>query len=355
MFLSYLELRNFRNIRNLRLNLTKGITVLWGDNGEGKTNLVESVYVLSYARPLRKSGGRHLVMKGEEETSVRGIVKDGRGEVTLAIQVKKSGGITPFKAGKRANSFQEFAGGLKSVAFIPEDIQHIFATPHGRRRLVDQTAAMVKPFHVKILLEFMRCLRQRNKLLRLEREGKSRGGILDHFDEEFMRLSESMAERRCECLEKFREPMGRYFREIEGGGEVNLEGDMSFNRELFHSKQKRDLEQGRTEYGPHRADFKVLVKGKDGRHYASQGIRRIVAISFRLAQAELVGASTGQRPLLLLDDITSEIDPGRRRNLLKLVEQLKYQTILTTTERKLIEDGFEGDIRALEIQKGSVL
>jgi DNA replication and repair protein RecF len=130
---------------------------------------------------------------------------------------------------------------------------------------------------------------------------------------------------------------------------------MSFNREIFILKQKSDLEQGRTEYGPHRADFKVLVKGKDGRHYASQGIRRIVAISFRLAQAELVGASTGQRPLLLLDDITSEIDPGRRRNLLKLVEQLKYQTILTTTERKLIEDGFEGEIRALEIQKGSVL
>ncbi len=355
MFLAYLELVNFRNIRKLRLNLTKGITVLWGDNGEGKTNLIESIYALSYGRSLRKCGNSRMIMKDEEESIVKGIVHDGGGELSVSLILRKRGGTIPFTQGKRAARYTDFAGKLKSVSFVPGDIYILFGSPPGRRKMIDQTAAMVKPLHIEILLDFMKCLRQRNRLLTIVREGKAPEAVLNSFDEELCKLAGELSERRREFVKKLSAPLQESFREIEGNGEISIEGSFSFDRDEFKGWRKRDIARGRTNYGPHRDDFTIMIDGKDGRYFASQGIRRILAVSFRLAQAHILFENTGTKPLLLLDDITSEIDPRRRRNMLRLVEHTGFQTILTTTEEKLIAEEFEGNFRSLKIQKGAIV
>ncbi len=355
MFLAYLELGNFRNIRELRLNLTQGITVLWGDNGEGKTNVIESIYALSYGRPLRKCGVSQMIMKDEEESFIKGVLHDGGGELSLSLKLRRRGGMISFKQGKRTTRYTDFAGNLKSVSFIPGDVYILFGSPPGRRRMIDQTAAMVKPLHIDVLLEFMKCLRQRNRLLALVRERKVQEAVLSSFDEELCKLSEELSKRREEFMRKLADPLRESFQEIEGKGEISMKGSFIFDRDEFKRWKKRDIERGRTNYGPHRDDFTILIDGKDGRYYASQGIRRIIAVSFRLAQAQLLYGNTGTKPLLLLDDITSEIDPRRRRNMLRFVERTGYQSILTTTEEKLIADEFQGDFRSLKIQKGSIV
>lgn len=355
MFLSYLELRNFRNIKSQGINLSRDVTVLWGDNGGGKTNILESVYFLSYLRPLRRGGISQLVRHGEGDSQVSGKVRSGRDETVLSVFLKRGGRPDPFRQKKRAGTFKEYVGGLYSVAFVPDDIRELFGSPPGRRRLIDQSAAMIRPLHVDILMEYTKCLRHRNRLLFLIRERRAKESLLDSFDKEMCRLSLELSARRREMLHR----IGSYFRDcfqdIDGGGNAALEGCVDFDERVFKSNRSRDIERGVSTYGPHRDDFSILVDDRDGRFFASQGRKRITAVAFRLSQALLLHDLLGQRPVLLLDDITSEIDPGRRKRLLRRIEELGFQTIITTTDASLICEGFSHETRSLKVQNGIIV
>jgi DNA replication and repair protein RecF len=355
MFLSYLELKNFRNIESQGINLPRGITVLWGDNGGGKTNIIESIYFLSYLRPLRRGGVSQLLKHGEGDSHVSGKIRSGKDEADLRVFLKRGGKVTPLREKVRAGSFREYVGGLYSVAFVPEDIREIFGSPQGRRRLIDQSAAMAKPLHVDVLIEFMKCLRQRNRLLFLIREGRTGESLLDSFDKEMIRLSVELSARRREMLHRIEGYFQSCYEEIDGTGGVALKGRMDFDEREFKSCRARDIEKGVSTYGPHRDDFSILVDGKEGRFFTSQGRKRIISVAFRLSQALLLRDLTGQKPVLLLDDITSEVDPGRRKRLLGTIEKLGFQTIITTTDATLINEGFSQEIRALKVQNGSIL
>lgn len=355
MFLSYLELENFRNIESQGINLQRGITVLWGENGGGKTNILESIYFLSYLRPLRRGGVAQLVRHGETESRVTGQVKSGRDGEDLCVFLKRGERVTALRQNKRAASFREYVGGLYSVAFVPEDIRELFGPPPGRRRLIDQSAAMGKPLHLDVLMSYLQCLRQRNRLLFLVREGRAEESTLEPFDREMSRLSVELSLRRREALSKIEGHFQSCYEAIDGEGRVRLEGKIDFDEPEFARRRRRDIERGTSTYGPHRDDFSVLVEGRDGRLFASQGKKRVIAVAFRLAQALLLHELSGQSPVMLLDDITSEIDPGRRRRLLGMIEKLGFQTIVTTTDAALIREGFSHDVRALKVQKGSIV
>lgn len=355
MFLSFLELFNFRNIRAQGINFSRGITVLWGENGGGKTNILESVYFLSYLRPLRRGGTAQLVTHGERDSFVRGHVLGGGDETRLGVHIKRGGKVTPQKQQVRVNTFREYVGGLHSVAFVPEDIKGLFGAPHGRRRLLDQSAAMVKPLHIDVLLDFMRCLRHRNRTLYLVREGRAKESLLDSFDGELCRLSVELSERRMDILGAIRKRFAEFFRVIDGTADAHIEGDFEFVPAEFSRNRQRDIEKGTSTYGPHRNDFSLILEGRDGRFYASQGRKRIMSIAFKLSQAMLLHDLTGGKPVLLLDDITSEIDPFRRDRLLGIIEDMGFQTIITTTEAGIVCSNLKGESRSLQVQKGAIL
>ncbi len=355
MFLSFLELNNFRNIPSQGINFARGITVLWGENGGGKTNILESAYVLSYLRPLRRGGISQLVRHGESESFIRGRVLSEDVETRLGVHLRRGGKITAHRQDEKADSFREYAGGLLSVAFVPDNVRELFGPPQGRRRLLDQSAAMVRPLHVDVLLEFLRCLRHRNRLLFLIRDGRAKESLLDSFDSEFCRLSAELAKRRKSVVSNIRRYFDLFYENIDGTGGTSLQEDIGFDEGALARAREQDIVKGTSTYGPHRDDFTILLNGRDGRFYASQGRKRILSIAFRLSQAMLLRDLTGHKPILLLDDVTSEIDPGRRGRLLKILEDMAFQTVITSTEAEIVRKGFSHEIRALQVQNGAIM
>ncbi|RMG59539.1 MAG: DNA replication and repair protein RecF [Deltaproteobacteria bacterium] len=338
MLLEQVTLRNFRNIRECSLSLPPGLSVFWGENGQGKTNFLESIYFLSYGRPLRGESLSRLIRW--ESSSLSASTRVRKGEVSLPLTITMKKGEKPeIRHGeRRVNSLREHIGTLVSVAFQGEDGKLLFGPPPGRRKLLDQTCYLLKPSYGEELLDFLRALRQRNGLLKLVRDGEAGTGVLSSFDQVFLERAERVSRVRREVFGKLRRAFEEVMEEVGGGVRATLKEKFGFSPESFRGALDEDIRTGTTTVGPHRDDFSVFYGERDGRHYASTGQKRVLIIAFRLAQALLVEEEKKENPILLLDDLTSEVDASGRERVLEFVCRRGNQALVTTTDRKLIPE-----------------
>ncbi|HYM67709.1 MAG TPA: DNA replication/repair protein RecF, partial [Patescibacteria group bacterium] len=336
MRLRRLQLRNHRNYAQLDLSPGPGLNVFIGANGQGKTNLLEAVAMLALSSSPRAHREVELVGPVTAASRVEAVVEGEGRSVNLSISL--------FVEGERARRVVEvdgvrrrafdLPGHFRVTLFWPDDLGLVKAGPDLRRRFLNQMLVQIEPGYARALSGLRRVLEQRNSLLK--RMGSGEGGDaaeLDAWDRELVRIGGDIIAARARAVMELEPEAARCHAEI-GGGEVlemRYEGPPPNFEEAVHNSRAEDLRRGSTSVGPHRDDIRLVLGHQDARSYASQGQQRTAAVSLKLAEAALIAHRTGERPVLLLDDVLSELDGERRAALLKEVAE-GGQVIITSAE-----------------------
>ncbi len=334
MIVRSLRLENYRNYAYLSLEPDPGINILYGDNAQGKTNALEAIYFCAAARSHRGTRDRELIRFGEEESHIQMIVEKRGTPIRIDMHLKKgrSKGVAVNTLPIR--KVTELYGILHVIFFSPEDLSIIRSSPSERRRFIDSELCQLDPVYTSDLLNYNRVVTQRNRLLKDLEEKPDTRDTLDVWDEQLVRYGKSVIERR----ESFLEELDGIIR--------GIHADLTQGKEELHllyapNVRAQELEQalarGRSRdlaarvslTGPHRDDMQCRINGIDARHFGSQGQQRSAALSLKLAEIELVKRRIHDTPVLLLDDVLSELDTGRQTQLLSGLSGI--QTFLTCT------------------------
>ena len=344
MVIDSVILKNYRNYTDARFEPCKGVSVLIGDNAQGKTNLLEAVYLCCTGRSHRTVHDRELIHIGEEAAYVKvsGVRADGEHSVEIAVN---QSGRRSVKVNSNAVSRSgELLGHITGVLFAPEDLRMVTDGPAVRRRFMDMELSQLSPRYYYSLQRYNRALKQRNALLReCVQNGKAPDSI-DLWDSELASSGKEIMLGRKSFLFKLRENAARIHTSITDGSEEltvqydpdlpveDVENDIDRSiLEALLSSREADLRRGTTGVGPHRDDIGIFIGDLDARLFGSEGQVRSCALSLKLSEIELLEQVTGEAPVLMLDDVMSELDPSRRRQLIRHLEGV--QTLVTCTDK----------------------
>ena len=329
-----IELKNFRNYENLEISFDEGTNILFGDNAQGKTNILEAAYMSGTTKSHKGSRDREMIRFGEEEAHLKTVVVRGGRVYQIDMHLKKNRakGIAIDKIPIKKAS--ELFGILNIVFFSPEDLNIIKNGPAERRRFLDSELCQLDRIYLADLTNYNKILAQRNKLLKdmIYRPGLS--DTLPVWDMQLIETGKKIIRRRKQFVDELREIVSDIHYRISGGKEElflkyepNID-DIFFEDELSRAKEK-DKKLCQTSVGPHRDDLLFSIGDVDIRKYGSQGQQRTSALSLKLAEIELVRKSISDTPVLLLDDVLSELDSSRQNYLLNNISDT--QTIITCT------------------------
>jgi DNA replication and repair protein RecF len=335
LLLRRLQLRNHRNYAHLDLAPGPGVNVFIGANGQGKTNLLEAVAMLALSTSPRARRDLEVVGPVAPATRIEAEVESGGKvvELALALSVEDDRARRVIDVdGARRRAF-DLPGHFRVTLFWPDDLGLIKAGPELRRRFLNQMLVQVEPGYGRALSGLKRVLEQRNSLLKRMAAGERGGDMLEAWDEELVRIGGEVSDARARAVHELEPEAARCHSEIAAGERLEIEylGPPQDMAGAVHNSLAEDLRRGSTSVGPHRDDVRVLLDGREARAYGSQGQQRTAVVSLKLAEAAMVAARTGERPVLLLDDVLSELDGERRAALLRQVAG-KGQVIITSVE-----------------------
>lgn len=359
MWLRELYLANFRNYAALKLFFHPKINVLAGDNAQGKTNLLESLSFLASGRSFRTRSETEAVFWGKNACAVGGVVSCATGERRLKISMDLTTKIKKYSIDCVTKERQDYLGKLITVLFTPDDLQLVKGGPQGRRKYLDEEISKVSPRYEAELARYQHLLRQRNQFLRMHGRKRPSRAEMESWDEELAKAASVLLRKRVAVVQRLSLLARLALRRLTGGAE-NLEisylSTVPFAETADEKKLsdaiiaglattfERELSFGITLLGPHRDDLLFTLNRRDARHYSSQGQKRTLVLALKLAELEFIKGETGEFPVLLFDDVFSELDETRRRLLLEAVDG-RAQTFVTGTEAKRLRElGRYGDV-----------
>ena len=329
MNLKNIELYNFRNYSHLDLSFDPGVNLLVGDNAQGKTNLLEAIFYLGCGKSFRAQKNSELVCLGQDFTEIKGSVYSQEREQELRWLVFS--GQRPrqvYRNGVKKRSAAEISGVLNTVLFCPEDLYVLKTGAAARRRLADACLCQLRPNYEAALMEYLRVLEQKHIILRDRHENPALMEILPEYNARLCQVGALLISYRARFFDALGKAAKIYHETFSGGKEefsltyktVSSVTDpfasvKDLTDRLFahlESHYRAELESGQCLTGPHRDDFDVTLSGLSVKSFGSQGQTRTAAISLKLAQRELMHKESGEIPVLLLDDVLSELDPGRQ-------------------------------------------
>ncbi len=335
MRLRSLRLRNHRNYSQLELEPGPGVNVFIGANGQGKTNLLEAVAMLALSSSPRARRESELVGPIGPGSRIEAEVDAGavRREISIALDVEGERTRRTIEVdGNRRRAF-DLPGNFRVALFWPDDLGLVKAGPELRRRFLNQMLVQVEPGYARALSGLRRVLEQRNSLLKKMAAGEAGEDLLEAWNTELLRVGTEIVDARAKAVKALEPEAARCHAQIAAGErlEIHYVGPPENFAEAVHNSLAEDLRRGSTSVGPHRDDLLVLLDGREARAFASQGQQRTAVVSLKLAEAALIEARTGDRPVLLLDDVLSELDGERRGALLAEVAG-SGQVIVTSVE-----------------------
>lgn len=357
MMVKSLELQNFRNYESLKLEFDGGTNILYGDNAQGKTNVLEALYLCGTTKSHRTSMDREMIRFQEEEAHVR-LYVDRKGiqrRIDFHLKKNKPKGIAV--DGIPIRKASDLIGILNVVFFSPEDLNVIKDGPAQRRRFVNMELCQLSRIYYQNLADYNRTLKQRNSLLKDISFHPSLADTLDVWDLQLAGFGRKIMEERSGFIEKLNATIQKIHFAISGGREeLELEYEPDVEPELFYdrlvSTRKSDLLKHSTGVGPHKDDVIFRVNGVDVRRFGSQGQQRTAALSLKLAEIELVRMMIRDTPVLLLDDVLSELDGNRQNYLLNCIHDV--QTVISCTGLDdFVKNRFEID-RVFQVVDGVV-
>lgn len=332
MYIESLKLKNYRNITEAELLPNKKTSVLFGDNAQGKTNILESVYYCATGRSHRTSADKELVMFTKEQALIKLSIRDDYGRLDrIDINIKPNGKKSIVINGMPVKRIGELLGTLNVVIFCPENLQLIKSGPGERRRFIDMEMCQIDKLYYYNLKQYYKVLKQRNNLLK---KIKKPDDTLDIWDLQLAEYGSGLIGQRGEFIEKISQIASDIHNKISAGKEnLRLEYKPNVTQKLFYKKlvqnREKDIYYGNTSIGVHKDDIVFYINDINAREYGSQGQQRTACLSTKMAEIELIKQEKNHYPVLLLDDVLSELDKKRQEYLINNIADV--QTIVTST------------------------
>lgn len=343
MKIKSVKLVSFRNYDYQIVDFPMQITLVSGTNGQGKTNLVESVVVAATTKSPRTSNMSELVKDGSAETLVEILLDRKFGQMNLSFTINAKGEKKFFINSNPVSKMSDVFGNLVVVYFSPDDLKIVSASPDKRRDFMDTDISELSGSYYNLIQRYNKVLLQRNKLLKTERDRALLLAQIGVWDEQLAQIASLIIKTRKSFIEKLKVPAKEALKYISSSKDdleieyVGVKGTSAeeIKEELLKSLKfnlERDIELGYTSVGPHRDDIYFGLNGKDARNFASQGQQRSIVLALKFAELEIFEKELGEEPILVLDDVFSELDTTRQRRLYEKMS--KYQTIITGTQFK---------------------
>ncbi|USS88142.1 DNA replication/repair protein RecF [Fructilactobacillus hinvesii] len=369
MRIDELKLRNFRNYDQLDVHFAPGVNVLIGENAQGKTNLLEAIYVLALARSHRTSNNRNLVQWDHKTASLWGKITRQTGQTQLELRLSSNGKQAKVNHIEQAK-LSTYVGELNVILFAPEDLKLVKGSPQVRRRFMDIEFGQMSNRYLYNVSQYRHILKQRNAYLRQLHFKQAQDQVyLTVLSDQLAAYAAEIIFQRVELLGRLQkwsqdihaeisqqreELRFRYSTALPKDQLTSVETIYAALLQKFTDNQTKEIQQGTTLYGPQRDDLRFLVNGKDVATFGSQGQQRTAALATKLAEIDLMKAETGEYPVLLLDDVLSELDEIRQTHLLTAIQN-KVQTFLTTTSLSGVSSELIKDPRLFQIQAGTII
>ncbi len=334
MFISRLALRNYRNYDTAEIEFDKGVNILYGDNAQGKTNILEALYLACTTKSHRGSRDKDIIKFNEDEAHIRLTATRKEVESRIDMHLRKNGNKGVAIDGIPIRKVAELFGKVNIIFFSPEDLSIVKDGPNERRKFMDTSLCQLSRVYYSNLGNYNKIITQRNNLLKSIYFDKSLIDTLDIWDDQLVSYGEKVIRERRNFIKMMNDIIADIHSELTDDKEkIELRYETSvleyeFAKDL-KKKRDMDLKYQSTQIGPHRDDIGIFVNGRDVRIYGSQGQQRTAALSLKLSEIEFVKRLTNETPVLLLDDVMSELDSKRRDALLKKVNEV--QCIITCT------------------------
>ncbi|KMT21738.1 DNA replication/repair protein RecF [Clostridium cylindrosporum] len=342
MYVKNLQVKNYRNYDNININLSKSLNIFLGENAQGKTNLAEAIYFLSSLKSHRTSKNKDIIAWNKDDTYIKAVVSRLYGEDVLEILISSKEKNYIKVNGVKATKASEVLGRLNVVMFSPEDLKLVKEGPVLRRKFLDFELSQIRPKYHYLINRYNKILNQRNNLLKSLQFSRDMISTLDVFTDQLIEAACDIMIMRRDFLIKISEISKLIHNKITSGTE-ELEIEYICDVKDFQSKEdiktslekklkdkrKSEIKKGYTLAGPHRDDIMIKINGIDVRSFGSQGQQRSAALSLKLSEIDIINSITGEYPVLILDDVLSELDENRQRYLIDNLNHV--QTILTCT------------------------
>lgn len=370
MYLKNLKITNFRNYSVAELDFSAATNVLIGENAQGKTNLLEAIYVLALTRSQRTNNDHELIKIGQPFAVIKGELLTRTGAVKLEIALNNKGKTAKINQLEQAK-LSQYVGKMNVVLFAPEDLLLVKGSPNVRRKFIDMEFGQIDSHYLYDLGQYKTVLKQRNRYLKQLQQKKATDLLLlDVLSDQLAAFGAEIIVKRIDFLEKLSAFADQLQQKItqqkeqlilkydsplfaEKSSQKNVDQLYQLLKDKYASNREKEIFQGNTLFGPHRDDFKFLVNQQNVQLYGSQGQQRTAALAVKLAEVDLIKQQIGEYPILLLDDVFSELDGKRQTNLLRVFEQ-KVQIFLTTPSMNDIARQLIKDPKVFKIQQGQV-
>jgi DNA replication and repair protein RecF len=371
MQLKSIELQGYRNFDSLKLSIGSGVNIFIGPNAQGKTNLLEAIHVLALTKSHRTSKDKELIGWNAASARIRAELERKYGNVTVELQISPQGKKAKLN-GLEQRKLSGFVGSLNVVLFAPEDLDIVKGAPGVRRRFMDMEIGQVHPGYLYDLQQYQKVLQQRNNYLKSTDSSKASLQMLEVWNEQLASYGVKMMQRRKNFIYHLQIWAEKIHSGITGGSEhLTVDYKPSFATEADSGSQEesslfqqfmikltqsreQEFRRGITLAGPHRDDLEFTINGKDVQSFGSQGQQRTAALSLKLAELELMREEIGEYPILLLDDVLSELDQTRQTQLIETF-QSRVQTFITTTGLESVNMSRLRDAAIFHVRNGELL
>ncbi len=353
MWIKEIKINNFRNYNKEKIKLQKNINIFYGENAQGKTNIIESIFLCSMGKSFRAKKDREMIKlnEGNALVEIEYEKTDREGKIKIELGDKKNIYINGIKIKK----LSELLGNINIVIFTPDDINILKGGPQNRRRFLDIMISQLRPNYMYNLNLYLKTLEQRNKYLRQIKDENKDENLLDIWDEKLAEYAFNICSYRTEFINKIKGKIKNIHSEItDSREEIEIEYITECDKkqkylELLKNRRKLDIIKGFTTKGIHRDDFMIYINKKELDIYGSQGQHRTAILSLKLSELNIIYDEIGEYPILLLDDFMSELDEKRRRHFLEKIDHT--QVIITCTDKIDIENK---NILIYNVKEGNV-
>ena len=340
MWIKKIKIYNFRNYKNEEINLEKNINIFYGKNAQGKTNIIEAIYLCGLGKSFRTNKDKEMIKLNENKSYVEVEFEksDRDGKIKIELENKKNIYLNNIKLKK----LSELLGNLNVVIFTPDDINILKGGPENRRRFLNIMISQLRPNYLNVLNLYKKTIEERNNYLRLIKEENKSEELLDIWDEKLAEYAEKIVNYRKEFINKISNKIVEIHKSITNNNEeIKIEYLTDCEKKenylnLLKQRRKLDVIKGFTTKGIHRDDFVIYINDNQVNVYGSQGQNRTVMLSLKLSELQIIYDEIGEYPILLLDDFMSELDKERRKNFLENIKN--NQVIITCTEKLNLEN-----------------
>ena len=340
MWIKNIKIQNFRNYEKQEINLNKNINIFYGENAQGKTNIIEAIFLGSMGKSFRAKKDSEMIRLGENQATIELEYEKSDRDGKIKINLNRQKSI--YLNGIKIKKLSELLGNIHIVIFTPDDIDILKGGPQNRRKFLDIMISQLRPNYMHLLNLYLKTIEQRNNYLKQIKEENKDENLLEIWDEKLAEYSIQICKYRTEYIKKIKNKLEKIHGEITNGKEkLEIEyltecKEKTEFLNLLKQRRKLDIIKGFTTKGVHRDDFVIYINKKELSTYGSQGQHRTAILSLKLSELNVIYDEIGEYPILLLDDFMSELDSNRRKSLLENIKET--QVIITCTDKLDIEN-----------------